>query len=40
MCADTTRNVFNRDHTDPRLADALAASYWTDLKDWTGSAVT
>jgi len=40
VCADVTRNVFNRDHTDPRLADALAASYWTDLKDWTGSAST
>ncbi|MGZ4480913.1 MAG: hypothetical protein ACXVY5_01795 [Gaiellales bacterium] len=36
VCADTHRNVFNPDHTDPRLADALRSSYWTDLDAWTG----
>lgn len=33
VCADTTRNVFNPAHTDPRLAAALAASYWSSLDD-------
>jgi hypothetical protein len=36
VCADTTRNVFYAEHTDPRLADALRASYWTDLDHWSG----
>jgi hypothetical protein len=31
VCADRTRNVFNPAHTDPRLAEALRASFWTDL---------
>jgi hypothetical protein len=33
VCADTTRNVFNPAHTDPRLAAALAQSYWSSLDD-------
>lgn len=33
VCADVTHNVFNPDHTDPRLGDALAASFWTSLDD-------
>jgi len=36
LCADTSRNVFNPAHTDPRLADALRASYWRDLSSWVG----
>jgi hypothetical protein len=36
VCADTQRNVFNADHTDPRLADALRQSYWQDLDSWMG----
>lgn len=36
VCADISRNVFNPDHTDPRLSDALRASYWSDLESWTG----
>ena len=38
LCADTGRHVFNPDHTDPRLAEALRACYWTDLDTWTGEA--
>jgi hypothetical protein len=38
VCADTAYNVFNAAHTDPRLAEALRASFWTDLDDWRGSA--
>ncbi len=33
VCADTDRNVFNPAHTDPQLAAALSASYWTSLDD-------
>jgi hypothetical protein len=33
VCADTTRYVFNPAHTDPRVSDALRASFWTDLDD-------
>ena len=38
VCADTAHNVFNPAHTDPRLADALRSSFWTDLDDWRGGA--
>ena len=33
VCAGTTRNVFNPAHTDPRVSDALRASFWTDLDE-------
>jgi hypothetical protein len=33
VCADTSRNVFNPAHTDPRVAAALRASFWSDLDD-------
>ena len=36
VCADTQRNVFYAEHTDPRLADALSRSYWQELDSWTG----
>ena len=36
VCADTARNVFNPDHTDPALAEALRSSFWSDLESWTG----
>ena len=36
VCADVTRNVFNHEHTDPRLSEALRSSYWSDLESWTG----
>jgi hypothetical protein len=30
--------VFNAAHTDPRLADALRNSFWSDLDAWRGAA--
>ena len=33
VCADRTHNIFNPDHTDPRVSDALRSSFWTDLND-------
>ena len=33
VCADISRNIFTPAHTDPRVGDALRASFWTDLDD-------
>ena len=33
VCADTAHNVYNARHTDPRVAEALRASFWSDLDD-------
>jgi hypothetical protein len=35
VCADLDHNVFNPNHTDPRIAAALADTYWYDLREWT-----
>jgi hypothetical protein len=34
LCADLERHVFYAEHTDPRVADALRASHWFDLREW------
>jgi hypothetical protein len=34
VCADLEHNVFNPNHTDARIAAALAESYWYDLREW------
>ncbi len=34
LCADTAHNVFYAGHTEPRLAEALGRSYWSELADW------
>jgi hypothetical protein len=34
LCADTAHNVFYAAHTEPRLAQALARSYWSELGNW------
>ena len=34
ICCDLDRHVFNADHTDEKLADALRASHWFDVRDW------
>jgi len=33
VCADTSHNIFNPAHTEVRVAEALRASFWTDLDD-------
>lgn len=33
ICADKAHNVFNPAHTDARLAEALRASFWSDLDE-------
>jgi hypothetical protein len=35
ICADLDHHVFNADHTDPRVGDALRATHWFDLREWS-----
>jgi hypothetical protein len=34
LCCDLESHVFNSEHTDPRVAEALRASHWYDLREW------
>ena len=34
ICCDLEHNVFNAEHTDPRVADALRQSHWFELREW------
>jgi hypothetical protein len=34
ICCDLDRHVFNPDHTDAPVADALRTSHWFDLREW------
>lgn len=34
ICADVDQHVFNPDHTDPKVAEALRQSHWFDLREW------
>lgn len=34
ICCDLEHNVFNPEHTDPRLGEALLKSHWYDLREW------
>lgn len=35
ICCDLDKHVFNADHTDELVAEALRASHWFDLREWT-----
>ena len=35
ICADLDHHVFNAQHTDPEIANALVDTYWYDLAEWT-----
>ena len=35
ICCDSDKYVFNAAHTDPRVVEALRASHWFDLSEWT-----
>jgi hypothetical protein len=37
LCADLDHNVFNPEHTDELLAEALRATHWFDLREWIRS---
>jgi hypothetical protein len=34
LCCDLESHVFNPEHTQPQVADALRASHWFDLREW------
>jgi hypothetical protein len=34
ICCDLETHVFNPEHTDPQVADALRATHWFDLREW------
>ena len=38
ICCDLERHVFNPDHTDLAIAEALRASHWFDLREWSARA--
>jgi hypothetical protein len=35
ICCDLEHNVFNPDHTDPTVAEALGLTHWFDLREWS-----
>ncbi len=39
ICADLDHHVFNAEHTDPRVADALRETHWFDLREWSARGV-
>jgi hypothetical protein len=34
ICCDLDSHVFNPEHTEPPVAEALRASHWFDLREW------
>jgi hypothetical protein len=37
ICADLDHNVYNAQHTDPKVAAALRETHWFDLREWVTS---
>jgi hypothetical protein len=37
ICCDLDKNVFYAGHTDPRVAEALRATHWYEVHEWTTS---
>ena len=35
ICCDLERHVFFSEHTDPEVAEALRATHWFDLAEWS-----
>jgi hypothetical protein len=35
ICCDLEHNVYNPDHTDPTVAEALRPTHWFDLREWS-----
>jgi hypothetical protein len=36
ICCDLDTHVFNAEHTEPAVVEALRASHWFDLREWAG----
>ncbi len=37
ICCDLEHNVFNPNHTDPTVTEALHGTHWFDLREWSTS---
>ncbi len=37
ICCDLDSHVFYAEHTDPRVAEALRATHWFDLREWSAT---
>jgi len=37
ICCDLDSHVFNAEHTDPAVAEALRATHWYELREWTST---
>jgi hypothetical protein len=37
ICCDLETHVFNPEHTDPQVAEALRATHWFDLREWSSA---
>ncbi|MGH3132286.1 MAG: hypothetical protein ACRDNY_00835 [Gaiellaceae bacterium] len=37
ICCDADHHVFNPEHTDPEVREALRDSHWFDLDEWATS---
>jgi hypothetical protein len=37
ICCDLDHHVFNADHTNPEVCEALKESHWFDLREWATS---
>jgi hypothetical protein len=35
ICCDLEHHVFNAEHTDPTVAEALRETHWYDLREWS-----
>ena len=35
ICCDLEHHVFFGEHTDPRVSDALRATHWFELSEWS-----
>lgn len=35
VCCDLDHNVFYAEHTDPQVVEALRATHWFDLAEWS-----
>jgi hypothetical protein len=35
ICCDLDAHVFYAEHTDPHVAEALRATHWFDLREWS-----
>jgi len=37
ICCDVDHHVFNPEHTDPQVSEALRGTHWFDVTEWATS---